>query len=543
MLVCRYPGKKFLQYRPDGQGGWKLGLDELVPVPYRLPELLEHLASNTADPLYIVEGEKDADAINEQGYTATCNPMGAGKWREEYSEWFAGARNVIIVADNDEPGRAHAGLVARELGTVGVVPTQLRSKQGKDVSDHLAAGLPLEELVPLEGAAEFERIFMDAYDFVDQQVEPPQPLWGSREHIIIPAGGLVVAAGRPGVGKTTWVVDLACHLAAGLAYPPPGDEHAPEPWPVPRPLRVVLIENEGPIEMFRDKLGQKLERWPHPPGDVGGWLGVQVWRWGAFSFADTDTYDKVRAELDELDIDLVIGDPLSMLGTEGVGSPAETRDFVQLIRGLGLGHGRAFLFLHHFRERVERNEDELARISGAWGPHLDTLMTLQPMGREEEARLAFPKLRWGRGRSPEPIVLGKIYNTQSFAGLRKEGDMAALEPLIVGELQRRRDGNEGYGGNGWATYAQLAPTIAGGRAKDRVKKTLEAAPHLFAMVTGDEARQLGAKAKTAKLWGLREWPEAPEHDEESAPGGQLVALPLDGDEHQQAALGEDEFPF
>ena len=39
----------------------------------------------------MVEGEKDADALTALGLTATCNPMGAGKWRDSYTATLAGA--------------------------------------------------------------------------------------------------------------------------------------------------------------------------------------------------------------------------------------------------------------------------------------------------------------------------------------------------------------------------------------------------------------------------------------------------------------------
>ena len=543
MLVCRYPGKRFLQYRPDGHGGWLAGLAGLQPVPYRLPQLLAHLAANSAEPLYICEGEKDAEAVVAAGGVATCNPMGAGKWHEHYSEWLQGARTVLVVADDDDVGHGHAAQVVASLATVGVAATVVLPATGKDAADHLAAGHGIApdawrpyQPTPAAGEPGAGPVFLDAYEFVDLQVEPPAPLWGDRETTLIPAGGLVVVAGRPGVGKTTWVVDLACHLAAGQPYPPPGDDRAPAGWPVPRALRVALIENEGPLEMFRDKLGAKLARWPHPPAEAGGWLGIQVWRWGAFSFADRDAYERAGAELDERSIDLVIGDPLTMLGMEGVGSPAETRVFVQLLRGLGLGQQRAFLFLHHFRERVERNEDELARISGAWGGHLDTLLTLQPMGRTDELRLGFPKLRWGRGRAPEPTVLGRIYATQSYATLRKEGDLSGLEPLLVQALEERRTAGDGYGPGGWGTYSQLAAVAGGGRRRNDTKRALEAAPHLFACATGSAAKALGAK-HNAILWGLCSWPEAPD-----APPPELAPAPAGQPGHVQPSLGED-FPF
>ena len=70
-------------------------------VPYRLPELL---AADPALPVFIVEGEQDADALRAIGLVATCNPGGAaehkdkakpyrGKWLADYSEHLRG-RNM-----------------------------------------------------------------------------------------------------------------------------------------------------------------------------------------------------------------------------------------------------------------------------------------------------------------------------------------------------------------------------------------------------------------------------------------------------------------
>ena len=53
---------------------------------------------------------------------------------------------------------------------------------------------------------------------------------------------------RRRAGKTTWAIDGVVHLAAGAA------------WlgiPVPRPVRVLVIENEGPAELFREKLAPR----------------------------------------------------------------------------------------------------------------------------------------------------------------------------------------------------------------------------------------------------------------------------------------------
>ena len=106
--------KDFRQRRPDGRGGHVWNLKDIRIVPYRLPEILEALA--LGEPVAIVEGEKDADRLAKLGIPATCNPGGAGKWRDEFGAIFDGA-DVIVLPDNDDAGRDHAERVAKSLAS------------------------------------------------------------------------------------------------------------------------------------------------------------------------------------------------------------------------------------------------------------------------------------------------------------------------------------------------------------------------------------------------------------------------------------------
>jgi 5S rRNA maturation endonuclease (ribonuclease M5) len=156
--VCRYHspiGKTFRQRRPHPKnpGKWIWNLTGVDRVPYRLPEILK------AETVYIVEGEKDADALADLGLTATTNPGGAGKWRKEYNLYFQN-KKVIVLPDNDQPGRAHAQHLARNLHGVGasikVVELPSLSPKG-DVSDWIEAGGTIEQLKGLvEAAPEFD---------------------------------------------------------------------------------------------------------------------------------------------------------------------------------------------------------------------------------------------------------------------------------------------------------------------------------------------------------------------------------------------------
>jgi len=161
--VCRLPRKRFYQRRPDGSGGWVPKLDDVRRVLYRLPDLL----ADPEAPIYVVEGERDADRLVRGNLVATTNPGGAGKWRETYAEMLKD-RDVVILPDNDEPGRRHALQVARSLHGVvrtikivqvarslhGVVRTikivELPRLPVKgDVSDWLSAGNSIAQLIEL----------------------------------------------------------------------------------------------------------------------------------------------------------------------------------------------------------------------------------------------------------------------------------------------------------------------------------------------------------------------------------------------------------
>ncbi len=193
-------GKRFFLRRPDGKGGFLNGLGKVKPILYRLPEVLA--AVERGETIFIPEGEKDVEAIIAAGGVATCNPMGAGKWRDEYAEDLRGAR-VVVIADRDLPGQKHARDVKRSLIGVASSVRVVEALTGKDASDHLDAGHSLDEFAPADrfprtdlGALMREGI--PAPEFVVEDV-----FYRGRSHALM---------GEPGDGKTlmmlAWVVQV-----------------------------------------------------------------------------------------------------------------------------------------------------------------------------------------------------------------------------------------------------------------------------------------------------------------------------------------------
>jgi len=150
--IDRDTGKKsFYQRRPDG-AGWKYGLGKgFVTCLYHGDTLAEMIAIGKT--VYVVEGEKDVDRLRSLGLVATCNPMGAGKWKTQYSQTLAGA-DLVIIPDNDDPGRAHAAAVMQNCrqhaARIRILELPDLSEKG-DVSDWLDAGGTPDRLEYLTG--------------------------------------------------------------------------------------------------------------------------------------------------------------------------------------------------------------------------------------------------------------------------------------------------------------------------------------------------------------------------------------------------------
>jgi hypothetical protein len=314
------------------------------------------------------------------------------------------------------------------------------------------------------------RFAVEADEFRALDVGQRPPLLGRNGDTILPAGGLVVVAGQPGVGKTTLLVDLVYHLASGID------------WlgiPCPRPLSVLLIENEGPQDLFAAKIDAKATAWPH---DRPGRVWVKTWHWGTFNLTDRDDRGELVTFLREHPVDAIVGDPLGSLGPAGVGSPEDTRRFVGQLYELELDV--AYIFVHHFRK--EPIASEVDQLSGAWAGHLDTLMLLKPTRRKNEVRLSFPKTRWAEQASHAPLILGYVRATQGFDVLGEEGDPKLLEATLVELLEAQT----------YRTPSELAKDA--GARRTTVEACLTGNAHLFTSVAGADVGRTRAKT----VWQL-----------------------------------------
>ena len=227
--VKRTANKQFPQERWNkASGSWIGGKGALKGVPhypYRLPEL------NAADPdesVFVCEGEKDAENVAALGLIATTNDGAAGKWMPELNKWFAG-RRVVLLADNDEPGRMHVAKVAAMLAEIAAEIVTVHFPElpvGGDVSDWLDQGYGKAELferVESAKANPSEKNKLVRVSASSVEMAAVDWFWQNR----IARGKINLLGGLPDQGKGQLAAFLAAAATGNIPFPF-GEGHAPQ---------------------------------------------------------------------------------------------------------------------------------------------------------------------------------------------------------------------------------------------------------------------------------------------------------------------------
>jgi hypothetical protein len=214
--------KSFRQKRPDpdNRDKWIKNVDGIRIVPYRLPELIEAISNGYF--VVIVEGEAKVDVLHTWNIPATCNAQGAGKWKPEHSEFLRGA-DVVIIPDNDDPGRDHANIVGQSLQgiakSVRVVELPgLRPKQ--DIVDWAKQGGTVEQLHELiaQQAKPWAPPNTDSTTNNSSTAEAIMSKTYAPVKYVVPGvfvEGLTLFAGKPKVGKSWFLLHAAVAVGRG----------------------------------------------------------------------------------------------------------------------------------------------------------------------------------------------------------------------------------------------------------------------------------------------------------------------------------------
>lgn len=255
-LKYRRPdGSKYCTWQHKDGNRWSKGRKNIAPGLYQSRHELP-------DTLFLVEGEKDADNLEKADVPAVSLPDGAqSKWEPSYSETLKG-KSIIILPDNDRPGRTYAEMCAKNLHGVAAAVWILDLKQAwpeipdkGDISDllfHFGVDTGFQIVMDLaqntpkwtpaaeapEEPAPLSLICADSVEYV-----PPR--WLIEPYFQRGKGTLIQA--DPGTGKTAFMCAIAAHVSTGKPF---------LDTPVQTPGAVLMLSVEDDLGVLRGRIAR-----------------------------------------------------------------------------------------------------------------------------------------------------------------------------------------------------------------------------------------------------------------------------------------------
>lgn len=355
--VCRTENKEFPVRTVDrsAKQGWSWKLGDTRRVLFRLPQVIEAIAQGRV--IWIVEGERDVLAMERAGEVATCNLGGAGKWRPDYADFFAGA-HVHIIRDKDTAGYNHGEQVMNSLRDRATNVVLWEAGFGKDASDHLATGRTLSSLVRVSLPAEVKQGPLERQSIAEliRQVDAsPHPGWLARP--VWPADSHGVIGAEQKLGKTWMVLDLVVSVASDGVWL--------ESFPVENPGPVLVFLGEGGERKMLRRLRAIAELKKTDLESLPIELCMRVPH-----LTQAEHLEIVAQWVDELHPRLVVVDPLYLAARGAKGSDLYAMgEHLEEIQHLTQKVGAALVIVHHWNKTGEGTG--AARMSGAgpaeWG--------------------------------------------------------------------------------------------------------------------------------------------------------------------------------
>jgi hypothetical protein len=416
--VIRYKPKDFRARRPDGNGGWIWSKEGITPVLYHLPDVSR--AVNSGTTIYLPEGEKDCDNLWDVGLIATTAPFGASShWLSEYTDTLSGAKQVVVLPDNDEPGRKHVEDIVQKLhGKVeSLKVVELPGLNiGGDITDWLKDGHTPDDLRQIvettpERNPSIPQPIHKGDGWIDGNLEGnnrtrPSPLTPSlgtlrfisaQEAVEIDSHGLEplwppflypqsihILNSVAGVGKTTLCYNLAICGAKGESFANISFK---------KPLNIIYADLETSQALRATKL--KLLSEDDQPGNL--------WFLSCLNFIDNR--DELEKFVKEKNIDLTIIDTINeAFSTKDEQDNAEANKQSSFLKNLRDETGCSILLLAHIGKGEQSHKVYSTRGASARAASVDVVLNLTER-TEDEICLAKEKDRIGGGK--EKLYLRK----------------------------------------------------------------------------------------------------------------------------------------
>lgn len=326
-------------------------LGHYPPIPYNLPAII----ANPDEPIWLVEGEKNADDLIALGLIATTAKGGATSFPTDtaFSVWFDGA-TVYALPDNDEPGQKWLERVLQAAPHA--TPVRLPGLPPKgDVSDWLEFGGTVEQLKDIAtGRAEPEperfAVSPTAFTLTDPTKIPPRK-WIYEWRLIRGFTSLTVSPG--GIGKSSLALVDALSMVTGRALFEDSQINDPTP------LSVWYWNGEDPQEETARRIAAAAIHYNIKPEEIEGRLYTDTGReqeivFGAMNGSaieiNEELFDSMERAIIARKIDVLILDPFVSVHRLSENDNTAIDAVIKRLNKLADRTGCAVEIVHHTRK-------------------------------------------------------------------------------------------------------------------------------------------------------------------------------------------------
>ena len=432
------PDRKYTFQHPVGEG-WKAGRGGIGAIPYRLPDLIAAPADAT---IYMAEGEAKADKLASWGLIATSHK----DWRAAYAKHVEG-RRVVILPDNDDPGREQARDAAKLVKKAGGDPllVELPGLPPKgDIIDWKGTSKDLAKLVEESSKAPPSQSLafrkgVSARALMSKAFDPI--LW------IVPGyltEGMYVLAGAPKQGKSWLALNWMIAIGNG------GNAMGSIPCEGGDVLGLMLEDNERRLQ--RRLRQMRLMDLPERVTLLTEWPNM-----------DDGCIEEIEAWIAAVpNPRLVVVDVFARVKGSKTGKETDYDfDYRQAaaLQAIASQHNLAVLVIHHTRKMAADDPfDEVSGTRGLTGAADGVLVLKRDSGTQQ------PVL-YGRGRDLEEVETAIQFDKDT-------GNWSVIgEAWLVADTHERREIQQVLG----RSVDPMSPTEIGeriGKTRQNVQKML-----------------------------------------------------------------------
>ncbi len=353
VTVYRYNTDSGKRYLPFDVKRSSFTLPETRPL-YNIPGIMK------SDKVILVEGEKCADALIEQGMTATTAMLGANAPIEK-TDWSPlKGKHVIIWPDNDEPGKQYAEKVVKKLTFLGVLSLTLleipdNKPKGWDSADGIEEKMNIPEFIENNSKKIIVKQLLNIQEWSVERFIGPVPEQKFLVEGLFPLGVTSILAAMGDTGKGMLLLDLALKVASRKDQPcgfgPLVTEHG----------SVVIFSAEDDMsEIHRrlERLDSQCERLKYkdrlfivPLPNVSGSLTI-IKSVSGKVIETSPEFELITKQLNKIkDLKLIVFDPLASFVHADLNTDPAVGDYLMsLLSDLAGSTGASIITAHHMRK-------------------------------------------------------------------------------------------------------------------------------------------------------------------------------------------------